>query len=81
MADLKLYRNTRTGLVAEYPPSAAEVFPDEYVEVPDGTKPLAYVPISPDAIDALHAEALAADAAPAAVDPTVTTTTPEGGTA
>lgn len=56
MAEQKTYRNARTGVVEEYPPELARQFPD-LVEVAPGTKPLAFTPIAPSAVEDYRASA------------------------
>jgi hypothetical protein len=51
---IKSYRNARTGKVHAYPEHVARTRP-HLIEVPEGTKPLAFVPISEPAIDGLRA--------------------------
>ncbi|MDF2506257.1 MAG: hypothetical protein K0Q52_116 [Microbacterium sp.] len=52
MSQTRSFRDTLTGATADMHPRVAAVFPN-LVEVPEGTKPLAYTPIPQDAIKAL----------------------------
>jgi hypothetical protein len=52
MLQNRTYRHAKTGVVGEYPEAMAEMYPD-LVEVPEGTKPLAYTPLDSEAVAAV----------------------------
>ena len=59
-ASFKTYRNRATGVVGDYPPRLAANFPD-LIPVEKGAKPLAYVPIPAEVVEAIQTK-LAEDA-------------------
>lgn len=56
MAEKKSYRHRVTGLVDEYEAGIAAVFVGVLTEVESGAKPLAYLPINPEAVAAVLAD-------------------------
>lgn len=54
----RLYRHAKTGLVGRYSPRVALAHP-HLIEVPEGTKPLAYTPIPHEAVKQLRAASTA----------------------
>ena len=80
MAETRTYRHKVTGEPGVYPVALALVFPDVMEEVDPDAKPLAYTPISPEAITELrdadttgpsddHPTADASDSSPVAPSP------------